>query len=118
MDEGFRWAKYYCTRGAALGIAAGAVLLGAQAIAGGVEATAYPWAMTIAFVISLPVALLAYPVWALIGDQLPETVRHAWFFAMGLILPAANGLLLGYVVACWRVIRESRRQPLSGRADH
>ena len=74
--------------------------------------------MTVAFVIGLPVALLAYPAWALLGDQLPEAVRQAWFLAMALILPAANGLLLGYVVACWRVIRESRRQPLSGRADH
>jgi hypothetical protein len=118
MDEGFRWAKYYCTRGVALGLAAGAVLLGAQAFTGGFGPSTYPSAMTVAFAISLPAALLAYPAWALLGDQLPDGARHAWFLAMGLILPAANGLLLGYLVACWRVIRESRRRPLGGRADH
>ena len=118
MAEGFRWATYYCARGALLGALTGVALLGAQGFAAGdVGPRAYPWAMTTSFVISLPASLLAYPAWATLGEQLPQAIRPPWFLATGIVMPTVSGLLWGYLVACVRVIYESRRGPQNRRAD-
>jgi hypothetical protein len=56
-------------------------------------------ALHVVFVISVPTVAATYPLTILVGALLPVPLAGAWWNAAYALWPAANGAMLGYLVA-------------------